>query len=134
MQQFVYHVVTLRDLITQIRDNCYQPSNFDDYGFIHCTADKSSTLLVLEDYFRELSRNDVILILRIDVGKLQSEIRFEAPVPVQGVGTSHIVDGVLFPHIYGRLNVDAIVCVGRVERAGGNFVWPSSFNSLDSYL
>ena len=126
----IYHIVTLHDLKTQTIDNYYTPSSFEKDGFIHCTAEKSTSLLVLEDYFVELSKSNVILILEIDSTKLTSEVRYESPAPLQGAGTSHVQDGILFPHIYGSLNIDAVVGVGKVERVGNKFVWPTIFFGL----
>jgi uncharacterized protein (DUF952 family) len=130
----IYHIVTLDDLKTQTKDNLYRPSNFENDGFIHCTAEKSTSLLVLEDYFVEISKNNVILMLEIDITKLKSEVKYESPAPIQGAGTSHIKDRVLFPHIYGSLNIDAVICVGKVERAENKFVWPLTFESIKKYL
>ena len=65
----IFHIVTLNDLKTQTRNNYYKPSNFEKDRFIHCTAEKSTSLLVLEDYFVEISKSNVILILEIDITK-----------------------------------------------------------------
>jgi uncharacterized protein (DUF952 family) len=130
----IYHIVALNDFKAQTKDNIYKPSNFEKDGFIHCTAEKTSSLLVLEDYFIEMSRRNIILILEIDKTKIKSEVKYESPAPIQGGGTSHIKDKVLFPHIYGSLNVDAITGVGKIERVEGVFLWPSSFDDIKSYL
>ncbi len=126
--------MTLGDLKTPTQDNCYKPSNFEEEGFIHCTAEGSTTLLVLEDYFAELSKSNVILILEIDIARLKAEVKYEPPAPIQGAGMSHAKDGLLFPHIYGDLNIDAVVGAGVVERVENNFEWPLSFKNINEYL
>jgi uncharacterized protein (DUF952 family) len=130
----IYHLVTQKDLNAQTEDNYYRPDNFEKDGFIHCTAEQSTSLHVLEDYFSEISKSNIILVLEIDVTKLKSEVKYESPAPIQGGGTRHLKDGTLFPHIYGSLNIDAVVGVGKAERAGDKFVWPSSFSGIHSYL
>jgi uncharacterized protein (DUF952 family) len=130
----IYHIVTLNELKTQTKDNYYKPGNFEKDGFIHCTAEKSTSLLVLEDYFAEISGSNVILILEIDITNLESEVKYESPSPVLGAGTSHLKDGILFPHIYGNLNIDAVAGVGKVERVENKFVWPPTFDDIKRYL
>jgi len=130
----IYHIVTLNDFKTRIEDNHYSPSNFEKDGFIHCTREMSTSLLVLEDYFAEPSKSNVILILEIDTTRLESKVIYEPPAPVQGAGASHVSDGVSFPHIYGSLNIDAVERVGKAERVEGKFVWPSTFEDVKMFL
>ena len=130
----IYHIVTMDDLRACIKGNYYRPRTFEQDGFIHCTGDESTSLLVLEDYFAEAARRDAILIMGIDSLRLESDVRYEPPAPVRGAGTSHSQDGALFPHIYGHLNIDAISGVGKVERVEGKFVWPSAFVAIENYL
>ena len=100
-------------------DGFYKPTNFDNDGFIHCTADRESSLCVLADYFSGIPDNEIILILKIDADKLNAEVRYEPPAPVAGTGmTQHIKDDILFPHIYGELNIDAVAGIGKVEKSG----------------
>ena len=89
LKNIIYHIVTQNDLESFTKDGCYQPGNFSQDGFIHCTAEKSTSLLILEDYFKEISKSNEILVLAIDTTKLKAEVKFEPPAPVQGAGTSH---------------------------------------------
>ena len=130
----IYHIVTLEELKKQTTEKHYKPVNFDIDGFIHCTAGKETSLLVLADYFAEASKKKVILILEIDEKKLKPEVRYEPPAPVPGGGTSHLKEQLLFPHIYGSVNTDAIIGVGRVERIDNTFHWPLRFDALSNYL
>jgi uncharacterized protein (DUF952 family) len=134
VEKYIYHIVTLAELKKQAKDNNYKPENFESDGFIHCTAGKSVSLLVLEDYFAELSKTNVILVLQIDTSKLKALVKYEPPAPISGGGASHLNDEILFPHIYGSLNIDSVKGVGIAERNGNNFIWPSSFDSIDRYL
>ncbi len=133
-KNIIYHILTLKDLKSQTEGEFYQPGNLAQNGFIHCTAEKATSLLVLEDYFKEISKTDMIIILAIETDKLKSEVKFEPPAPIQGAGISHIKEGLLFPHIYGSLNIEAVIGVGKVEKAEGKFIWPSTFDDLKKYL
>jgi len=130
----IYHIVTLDELKSHTNDGYYRPSSFEKDHFIHCTAGKSTSLVVLDDYFLEIPGGNTILILEIDPTKLKSEIKYEAPAPIQGSGTSHLIDGILFPHVYGGLNIDAVVGVGKVERVEKTLVWPAAFDGIEKYL
>ncbi len=128
----IYHIVTLDDLISNTKGDYYTPSGFDKDGFIHCTGEQSTTLLVLEDYFSVVADQKEILVLEIDAARVTSEVKYEAPAPIEGGGTSHIKEGVFFPHIYGSLNLDAVTGAGKVERVEGLFRWPSEFYDRDN--
>ena len=59
----IYHLVALPEFKAQIRENYYTPVFFENDGFIHCTGDKETSLLVLEDYFNEVAKSYEILII-----------------------------------------------------------------------
>ena len=134
MNTTIYHIVTLNELKTQTKGNHYKPLNFDQDGFIHCTAEISTSLLVLEDYFVETSKSNVILILEIDTSKLEPIVKYEPPAPIPGGGTGHLKDDILFPHIYGSINIDSVIGCGKAERIDNAFVWPEKFDEIDNYL
>lgn len=67
----------------------------DDVGFIHATS-PNQTIDMLNRHFTD--REDLLLLL-VDVTKVSSEIKFEAPLSGRKG---------LFPHIYGPLNIDAV--------------------------
>jgi uncharacterized protein (DUF952 family) len=74
----------------------YRGDTLDVQGFIHCSHPEQ-VAGVANARFR--GRNDLLL-LCIDEAKLTSELREEEGEP-----------GRLFPHIYGPLNLDAVVRV-----------------------
>lgn len=134
MQSVIYHILTLEDFKDCTKGDCYRSRTFEEDGFIHCTPDEPTSLHVLEDYFAEASERNLVLIIGIDTSRLRSEVRYESPVPVQGMRTSDLTNGILFPHIYGSVNIDAVVGVGKAERVEGRFVWPSAFDTVEKYL
>jgi glutathione S-transferase len=75
----------------------------DDVGYIHCSFDHQ-VQQVADAFYR--GRSDVLL-LTIDESKLTSPIREE-----NAEGTN-----VVFPHIYGPLNLDAVVSARRLGQA-----------------
>lgn len=123
----IYHIATKKDLKTRTKDGAYIPEGFDSEGFIHCSGEPSVAMLILKDYFTELAQSEEILILEIDTSKLEADFKFEAPVPKPEVEKSHVKDGILFPHIYGPLNINAVSGVSKAESRDGEFIWPEVF-------
>lgn len=70
-------------------------------GFIHCST--AAQVPVVADAF--FAGETDLVVLTIDPARVGAEIRHEAAAP----------DGETFPHIYGPLNVDAVVGVTPLE-------------------
>jgi uncharacterized protein (DUF952 family) len=68
-------------------------ASLDDQGFIHCSFPRQ-VQAVADAVFA--GRDDVVLLI-IDARRLTAELKVEAS------------DGQSFPHIYGPLNLDAVV-------------------------
>lgn len=87
----------------------YRGDTLVSEGFIHCSTPKQ-VVKVANALFR--LRKGLVL-LCIDTAKVQSEIRYE------GTGTE------LYPHIYGSLNIDAVIKVLDFEpHKDGTFTLP----------
>jgi uncharacterized protein (DUF952 family) len=119
--QTIFHLVIERELGERTRDGLYLPVRFAEDGFIHCTGDVASTLEVAESYFSAIL--EPVLALELDLARIRSRVVFEAPIPIPGAGgvRKHLREGRLFPHIYGPLNVDAILSRRVLVRAGERF-------------
>jgi len=128
-QDSIYHLVTESDFQTQSDD--YIPALYEQDGFIHCTAEPDMLLSVAHEYFSQVS--EPVLILVIDLKRVKAEVKFEPPAPIPGSGVSYLQEGLLFPHIYGSLNLDAVTEVGKLQQTNGHFVWPDDFVSLAEY-
>jgi uncharacterized protein (DUF952 family) len=74
----------------------YRGDTLDLEGFIHCST---LTQVIKVANFRFRSQGDLVL-LCIDSQKVKPDIRYEAAE-----------EGELFPHVYGALNVDAVLKV-----------------------
>jgi uncharacterized protein (DUF952 family) len=124
----IYHLVTKDEFLRTLAGQTYAPSSIARDGFLHCSGDPGSTLRVLEDYFA--SERRPILVLRIDVDRVKAEVRFEPPAPLPGAGTTHLRPGMLFPHVYGALNLSAVTGVATVSCAADGFPWPGAFEPV----
>ncbi|MBD0262542.1 MAG: DUF952 domain-containing protein [Tolypothrix sp. Co-bin9] len=80
----------------------YRGDTLDLEGFIHCST---PTQVIKVANFRFRNQRDLV-VLCIDSQKVEADIRYEAAE-----------EGELFPHVYGALNVDAVLKV--VELAPG---------------
>jgi uncharacterized protein (DUF952 family) len=93
---FIYHIV-LPEVWERFKNRpSYQPDSLATEGFIHCSY-ASQLPGVLKRYYRGVER---VLILKIDTEKLFSKLVKEASTNDE-----------IYPHIYGRLNHNAVVDV-----------------------
>jgi uncharacterized protein (DUF952 family) len=128
----IYHLVTESDFRVLAGNGRYLPARFEQEGFIHCTGQPETLLVVADDYFSAVS--EPVLVLVIDVARLSSEVKFEPPAPIAGGGTTHLKNNLLFPHIYGPLNLDAVTGIGVLQQAEGRYAWPEHFVPLKEFL
>lgn len=128
----VYHIAIKESFIHAINKNSYKPDDYDSVGFIHCTGEPDTTLVVLDDYFQQVAKE--LILIQIAISKLTSAIKFEKPAPVSGGETNHVKNGRLFPHIYGALNLDAVIGAAIVEKRDELSVWPDKFEPLDKLI
>lgn len=126
--QLIYHLVPASYYRSQPQDRPYQPETFIQEGFIHCTADTETVVQVANTYFNTLS--EALLVLEINPDNLAGPLKFEPPItPVNQLcnreGVSSSKANVLFPHIYGPLNREAIVeCFAMQRDEAGQWQMP----------
>jgi uncharacterized protein (DUF952 family) len=82
--------------------------SLDEEGFIHC-SDAHQVLGVANELFRDPA--DSLVVLRIEVERLRAPVRYERP---EGAHES-------FPHVYGPVNVDAVVAVAPLVRGSSGY-------------
>lgn len=96
----IYHVVSEIDWQYALENGFYEAESLAKEGFIH--ASKATQVAgVLERYYRD--KTDLML-LHIDETKLTSPLKYELAPSVNEA----------FPHIYGRLNLDAVVKAEKI--------------------
>lgn len=97
----IYHVVTEANWqkALQTAGPCgqgfYEAASLETEGFIH-TSKAGQVAGVLERYYQNQSN---LLLLHIDESKLTAPLKYELAPSVNEE----------FPHIFGRLNLDAVV-------------------------
>ncbi len=91
----IYHVVTEANWQNALLQGFYEAESLAKEGFIH-TSNAEQVAGVLERYYQ--NKNNLLL-LHIDETKLTASLKYELAPSVNEQ----------FPHIYGRLNLDAVV-------------------------
>ena len=103
-----YHLVPTEVWQAQRDTGAYVPEAFQADGFIHATNGLDRLLWVANEFYTADTRPQTVLVL--DVSKIIAPLRYDDPEE-------------RFPHIYGPLNVDAVVGELSVERGDdGAFV------------
>jgi len=91
----IYHMLSRSVWEAQPLDRPYRGDTLDSEGFIHCTGAPDLLVEVANRFYR--GEGGHFVVLHIDPARVTAEIKWEA------------ADGAIFPHIYGPLNMDAVV-------------------------
>ncbi|MFI9580552.1 DUF952 domain-containing protein [Streptomyces sp. NPDC052236] len=105
----IYHVLPLDEWSAR-PDQPYAPASLAEDGFVHCSPDEATTLTVVNTFYRDSPRP--LLALLIDEDRLTAKCEWEAAVPAPPPG---VAEDVLFPHVFGSLNRDAVARVLEVR-------------------
>ena len=119
----ILHVTTRKQWIEATRLGEYSVPSLQTDGFIHAST-ISQVLPVAAKFYQGLTG---LILLEIDPKRLKSELKWEPPTggPLPGVP-----EGDAFPHIYGPVNLDAVVQVADFEpNEKGEFHLPSSLST-----
>ncbi len=96
----------------------YRPPSLTSEGFIHCSGSRAALMQVANAFYHKEPGDWCIL--SIDPARVVPEVRWEP------------ADGRQFPHLYGALNVDAVVEVLPFPRAAdGTFLPPPSWGEAE---
>jgi RimJ/RimL family protein N-acetyltransferase len=93
-ERWVTHITTCQVWQAALAAGVYRAPSLESEGYIHCSR-PAQVLRTANRYFP--ASLDLVL-LWIDPSRLHSELRWEA------------ADGELFPHIYGALELSALIC------------------------
>ena len=102
------HLIPAEVWSCQEHGSLYFPDAYDQDGFIHLTIGSTNLMEVANLFYAQDDRD--YLVLTLDKTKITSPVRFDD-------------ESGRYPHIYGPLNVDAVIAVDPVRRdAGGAFL------------
>lgn len=104
----IYHLTSPRAWSEAGTRGEYRAESLESEGFIHCST-KTQILPVANTFYKG---QQSVLLLEIDPSRLISELRWEPP---SGAPPAGVPDGDAFPHIYGALNLNAVVHVYELE-------------------
>jgi uncharacterized protein (DUF952 family) len=93
----IYHVTTVADWATAKQKGFYEHPSLKAEGFIHCSQEHQ-VAGVLERYFAGQTH---LVKLVIDTDKLTSKLVFDWSPSTADT----------FPHVYGTINIDAVINV-----------------------
>ncbi|HEY7889823.1 MAG TPA: DUF952 domain-containing protein [Steroidobacteraceae bacterium] len=118
----VLHITPRNVWATSAPGGYYQPSSLASDGFIHCSTVKQTVDTANQFY---AGQSDLVL-LCIDPDKAEAEVKYDAPA---GAGDQRADS--LFPHIYGPLNVSAVLeVVEFAPRSDGRFELPAAISRV----
>ena len=96
----IYHIVTEWNWQKAVQQGFYEAESLAKEGFIH-TSKVEQVAGVLERYYKNQSN---LFLLHIDETKLSAPLKYELAPSVNEE----------FPHIYGTLNLDAVIKVEKL--------------------
>ena len=98
----------------------YRAESLETEGFIHCST-PSQVLPVAENFYKGQSG---LILLGIEPALLSSALKWEPPSG--GSPPPGVPEGDSFPHIYGPINLNAVVKVVELElNSNGAFILPN---------
>lgn len=115
----IFHITSRTDWEAAQTKGEYIAESLATEGFIHCST--ISQVIPVADNFYKGQNN--LLLLMIEPTLLSSTLKWEAPSG--GTPPPGVPEGEQFPHIYGSINLDAVVNVLElVTDSNGQFSLP----------
>ena len=116
----IYHITSRNDWQDAQATGQYRVASLETEGFIHCST-RSQALPVAQTFYKGQKG---LILLAIEPTLLSSPLKWEPPsdgVPPPGVSEKE-----RFPHIYGPINLSAVVKVLDLEsKQDGDFILPN---------
>jgi uncharacterized protein (DUF952 family) len=105
-QRFMIYHVTSRSAWSKARQSGeYRAASLETEGFIHCSTE-NQVVPVAEKFYKGQPN---LYLLVIEPALLSSDLKWEPPSG--GAPPPGVPEDALFPHIYGPINLDAVVQV-----------------------
>lgn len=104
----IFHIASNQEWLAAQARGEYRAPSLDTEGFIHGSTE-AQLVPVANAFYR--GQNGLVVLV-IDETRLKSEVKWEAPAgpPAEAISSSD-----QFPHIYGPVNIDAIVSILNLE-------------------
>jgi uncharacterized protein (DUF952 family) len=117
----IFHITTKTAWDEAQTRSEYVAESLGTEGFIHCST-LAQVLPVANHYYKD---QDALILLMIEDTLLSSDLKWEPPSG--GTPPPGVPEGDPFPHIYGPINLDAVVSVSDLIRDANNeWVLPPS--------
>jgi uncharacterized protein (DUF952 family) len=117
MTRLILHITTAREWESARNDGSYRAPSLESEGFIHCSLPTQVTH-VADWFYRDVP--DLVL-LAIDPSRLTTELRWE-PSADAFAGD--------FPHVYGPIDVAAVVTAVPWARGPDGFDVPQAIRDV----
>jgi uncharacterized protein (DUF952 family) len=101
---YILHLASNDAWLAAVKRGAYHADSLSTEGFIHCS--KASQIVNVANVFYRGQQGLALLV--IDPTKLESALKWEPPAEPE---PTHARAGDLFPHVYGPLNLEAVVKV-----------------------
>ena len=116
----IYHITTGEAWQNAVSHGSYSAPSLTSEGFIHCSA-REQVLAVANAIYA--GAHDLLL-LCIDESCLEAELVWEAPAHPQADEMTFAGLDERFPHLYGPLNLDAVVAAHDLIESADGFELP----------
>ena len=103
----IFHITTESQWQNALEQGFYLADSLEKEGFIHASTAQQVPKVFTAFY---ADQADLVL-LAIAPEKLESPVKWEAPVHPDGKKTDSIPEVEKFPHIYGKINLNAVTVV-----------------------
>ncbi len=114
----ILHLASNDVWLAAVKLGAYHADSLSTDGFIHCST--SSQIVDVANAFYHGQHGLVLLVIAPE--KLDADLKWEPPAEPE---PTHAREGELFPHVYGPLNLDAVVKVVAFEPSkDGTFSLP----------
>ena len=103
----IVHLCSKTEWQTAEKLGMYRTASLGAEGFIHCSTPEQ----ILDVAIRFYKGIPDLVLLWIDPAQVTSEIRWEAPMHPEGEPHALNAETGMFPHVYGPINLDAVLRV-----------------------
>ena len=115
--ELIYHIASQEDWAAARQEGAYRADSLASEGFIHAST-REQVLRTAEKYYRG---QPGLVLLEIEASKVNAEVRYE---DLAG-------EGLLFPHIFGPLNLNAVAGWAVFSpQQDGSFGFPERFQAV----